>query len=146
MMPVSWICWKTLWCLNLYHVGSDFQLLAEKSMNSVIRRFSPIYSLHCNKYLILSFLEHESDVLRLTWPLFQRTSLKFFTWTQSSMIHEPFFCLFNLLANVSFQFSVWLEFDLFWFTSYMNLHLVCIACQTLRNDMCHAWVKFGIID
>lgn len=56
---------------------------AKKSMNSVIRCFSPIYSLHCNNYLILSFLEHESDVLRLTWPLFQRTSLKFFTWTQS---------------------------------------------------------------
>ena len=76
----------------------------KKFVNSVVRCFPPIYGLHYNNYRILSFLEHESDVLILTWPLFKKKSLEFVSY-RDPILYDPraLFCLFSLLAMCPFS-------------------------------------------
>jgi hypothetical protein len=104
---------------------------AKKFVNSVIRCFSPIYSLHYNNYLILSFFEHESDFLILTWPLFQRTSLEFFTYKDPILYDSrALFCLFNFLAMCHFSSLSIIEI---WSILVYKLHELTFGLHCMPN-------------
>lgn len=108
---------------------------AKNFINSAIKCFSPIYGLHYNTYLILSFLEHESDVLILACRLFQIISLEYFTYKDPILWFTSPFCLFNFLAMCHFSSLSIIEF---WSILVYMLHELTFGLPCMPNlEKCH---------